>query len=78
MKNAGNSSEVIDAAVRSVKKEGIIIVMTTVGNIIMTSQHLKKKIVKVNITGTGMDLPDLVKLASNSDSKVVVDRSACL
>ena len=72
MKNAGNSSNVIDAAIRSVKKEGIIIVMTKLGNIIMTSQPLKKKIVKGNITGTGRDRADLVKLANNSDLKVVV------
>jgi len=65
------SDKVIDAAIRSVKKGGIV-VLGVLGNV-SNFPTFEEKIVKGSVIGTRKDMADLVKLAANSDLKVVVE-----
>jgi propanol-preferring alcohol dehydrogenase len=62
---------VIDTAIRSVKKGGIVVlgVLGSVANF----PTFEEKIVKGSVIGTRKDMADLVKLASGSGLKVVVE-----
>jgi alcohol dehydrogenase, propanol-preferring len=65
------SDKVIDTAIRSVKKGGIVVlgVLGSVANF----PTFEEKIVKGSVIGTRKDMADLVKLASGSGLKVVVE-----
>lgn len=65
------SDKVIDTAIRSVKKGGII-VLGVLGNV-ANFPTFEEKIVKGSVIGTRKDMADLVKLASGSDLKVVIE-----
>ena len=65
------SDKVIDAAINSVKKGGIV-VLGVLGNV-FDFPTFEEKIIKGSVIGTRNDMADLVKLASNSDLKVVIE-----
>jgi propanol-preferring alcohol dehydrogenase len=65
------SDKVIDAAIKSVKKGGTV-VLGVLGNI-ANFPTFEEKIVKGSVIGTRKDMADLVKLASGSGLKVVVE-----
>lgn len=65
------SDKVIDAAIKSVKKGGIV-VLGVLGNV-FDFPTFEEKIIKGSVIGTRNDMADLVKLASNSDLKVVIE-----
>ncbi len=65
------SDKVIDAAIRSVKKGGVI-VLGVLGNVV-DFPTFEEKIVKGSVIGTRKDMADLVKLASSTGLKVIVE-----
>jgi propanol-preferring alcohol dehydrogenase len=65
------SDQVINSAIGSVKKGGII-VLGVLGNV-TNFPTFEEKIVKGSVIGTRRDMADLVKLASDNDLKVVVE-----
>lgn len=65
------SDRVIDTAIRSVKKGGVV-VLGVLGNV-ADFPTFEEKIVKGSVIGTRKDMIELVKLAGNSDLKVVVE-----
>jgi propanol-preferring alcohol dehydrogenase len=65
------SDKVIDAAIRSVKKGGII-VLGVLGNVV-NFPTFEEKIVKGSVIGTRKDMADMVKLAGSSGLKVIVE-----
>jgi len=65
------SDKVIDTAIRSVKKGGIV-VLGVLGNV-ANFPTFEEKIVKGSVIGTRKDMADLVKLASSSSLKVVIE-----
>ncbi|HXG06040.1 MAG TPA: alcohol dehydrogenase catalytic domain-containing protein, partial [Nitrososphaera sp.] len=65
------SNRAIDSAIKSVKKGGII-VMGVLGSI-ADFPSFEEKIVKGSVIGTRKDMMDLVKLASTSELKVVIE-----
>jgi len=65
------SDKVIDTAIRSVKKGGII-VLGVLGNVV-NFPTFEEKIVKGSVIGTRKDMADLVKLAGSSGLKVIVE-----
>jgi propanol-preferring alcohol dehydrogenase len=65
------SDKVIDTAIKSVKKGGTI-VLGVLGNV-ADFPTFEEKIVKGSVIGTRKDMAELVKLASNSDLKVVIE-----
>jgi propanol-preferring alcohol dehydrogenase len=65
------SDKVIDTAIRSVKKGGVI-VLGVLGNVV-DFPTFEEKIVKGSVIGTRKDMADLVKLAGGSGLKVVVE-----
>ena len=65
------SDKVIDTAIRSVKKGGII-VLGVLGNV-FNFPTFEEKIVKGSVIGTRKDMADLVKLAGSSGLKVIVE-----
>ena len=65
------SDRVIDAAIRSVKKGGIV-VLGVLGNV-ENFPTFEEKIIKGSVIGTRKDMADLVKLASGSGLKVVIE-----
>ena len=65
------SDKVIDTAIRSVKKGGVV-VLGVLGNI-ANFPTFEEKIVKGSVIGTRKDMTDLVKLAGISGLKVVVE-----
>jgi propanol-preferring alcohol dehydrogenase len=62
---------VIDTAIRSVKKGGIV-VLGVLGNV-ANFPTFEEKIVKGSVIGTRKDMVDLVKMASGSGLKVVIE-----
>jgi propanol-preferring alcohol dehydrogenase len=65
------SDKVIDAAIKSVKKGGIV-VLGVLGNV-TNFPTFEEKIIKGSVIGTRKDMADLVKLAGNYDLKVVIE-----
>jgi propanol-preferring alcohol dehydrogenase len=65
------SDRVIDAAIRSVKKGGVI-VLGVLGNV-ANFPTFEEKIIKGSVIGTRKDMADLVKLANSSRLKVVIE-----
>lgn len=65
------SDKVIDTAIKSVKKGGTV-VLGVLGNV-ADFPTFEEKIVKGSVIGTRKDMAELVKLASNSDLKVVIE-----
>jgi alcohol dehydrogenase, propanol-preferring len=65
------SDRVIDTAIRSVKKGGTV-VLGVLGNV-TNFPTFEEKVVKGSVIGTMKDMSDLVKLASTSDLKVVIE-----
>ena len=65
------SDKVIDAAIRSVKKGGVI-VLGVLGNV-ANFPTFEEKIIKGSVIGTRKDMADLVSLASGSGLKVVIE-----
>ena len=65
------SDKVIDAAIRSVKKGGTV-VLGVLGNV-TNFPTFEEKIVKGSVIGTRKDMADLVELAGNSGLKVVIE-----
>ncbi len=65
------SDNVIDAAIRSVKKGGII-VLGVRGNV-ANFPTFEEKIVKGSNIGTRKDMADLVKMASNTGLQVIIE-----
>ena len=65
------SDKVIDTAIRSVKKGGVV-VLGVLGNI-ANFPTFEEKIVKGSVIGTRRDMADLVELAGSSGLKVVVE-----
>lgn len=65
------SDKVIDTAIRSVKKGGII-VLGVLGNVV-NFPTFEEKTVKGSVIGTRKDMADLVKLAGSSGLKVIVE-----
>jgi len=65
------SDKVIDAAIRSVKKGGTV-VLGVLGNV-ANFPTFEEKIVKGSVIGTRKDMAELVKLASGSGLKVVIE-----
>jgi alcohol dehydrogenase, propanol-preferring len=65
------SDKVIDSAIKSVKKGGVV-VLAVLGNV-TDFPTFEEKIIKGSVIGTRKDMADLVKLASNSDLKVVIE-----
>jgi alcohol dehydrogenase, propanol-preferring len=66
------SDKAIDAAIKSVKKGGII-VMGVLGNV-ANFPTFEEKIVKGSVIGTRKDMADLVRLASDSGLQVVIEK----
>jgi propanol-preferring alcohol dehydrogenase len=66
------SDKAIDAAIKSVKKGGII-VMGVLGNL-TNFPTFEEKIVKGSVIGTRKDMADLVRLASDSGLQVVIEK----
>jgi propanol-preferring alcohol dehydrogenase len=65
------SDKVIDTAIKSVKKGGVI-VLGVLGNV-ANFPTFEEKIVKGSVIGTRKDMAELVKLAGSSGLKVVVE-----
>jgi propanol-preferring alcohol dehydrogenase len=65
------SDKVIDTAIRSVKKGGVV-VLGVLGNV-ANFPTFEEKIIKGSVIGTRKDMADLVKLASGSGLKVVIE-----
>ena len=65
------SDKVIDAAIRSVKKGGIV-VLGVRGNVI-NFPTFEEKIVKGSVIGTRKDMADLVKMASIQGLQVIIE-----
>lgn len=65
------SDKVIDTAIKSVKKGGVI-VLGVLGNVV-NFPTFEEKIVKGSVIGTRKDMADLVKLAGSSGLKVVIE-----
>jgi propanol-preferring alcohol dehydrogenase len=65
------SDKVIDTAIRSVKKGGVV-VLGVLGNV-ANFPTFEEKIIKGSVIGTRRDMADLVKLASGSGLKVVIE-----
>jgi alcohol dehydrogenase, propanol-preferring len=65
------SDRVINAAIRSVKKGGIV-VLGVLGNI-ANFPTFEEKIVKGSVIGTRRDIADLIKMASNPGLQVIIE-----
>jgi alcohol dehydrogenase, propanol-preferring len=65
------SDKVIDAAIKSVKKGGIV-VLGVRGNI-ANFPTFEEKIVKGSVIGTRKDMADLVKMASSLGLQVIIE-----
>ena len=66
------SDSVINAAIRSVKKGGIV-VLGVRGNV-ANFPTFEEKIVKGSVIGTRRDMADLIKMASNPGLQVIIER----
>ena len=65
------SDKAIDAAIKSVKKGGVV-VLGVLGNLV-DFPTFEEKIVKGSVIGTRKDMAELVKLAGSSGLKVVIE-----
>jgi alcohol dehydrogenase, propanol-preferring len=65
------SDRVINAAIKSVKKGGII-VLGVRGNV-ANFPTFEEKIVKGSVIGTRRDMPDLIKMATNPGLQVIIE-----
>jgi len=66
------SDKAIDAAIKSVKKGGVV-VLGVLGNLV-DFPTFEEKIVKGSVIGTRKDMAELVKLAGSSGLKVVIEK----